>query len=189
MNEFKKVKSREGKFGQKCSRALSDFIRKYPEKYPSDIGELMLICGIHCDFESIKIYGKFHNFLQRHRKYTDEMFTILIQDNWFDKYKTEGLTDEQIYQKFIDACISWEIVPLYYDVDGKYKLIDLHSFLLLKKERLYSAFAEIQHKVESYKTVEKILPDTIHAELEMMKESPDIKKLSDARKDLKYLTK
>jgi len=117
------------------------------------------------------------------------MFNILIQDKWFDKYKEENLTDEQIYQKFIDACISWEIVPLYYDVDGKYKLIDLHSFLLIKKERLFAVVTEIKNKVKSYKIVGQVLPDAIHNELEMMRETPDVKKLTEAKKDLKYLTK
>lgn len=184
MTTFKNIKSREGKFGQDCSRKLYDFIKKYPAKYPSDLKELMGICGLKCDFESVKTYQQFHSFLQRHRKYTDEMFSILIAENWFDKYKLDGLTDEDIYKRFIDACLSYEIIPLYYDVDGLYKLIDLHSFLLIKKERLFSAATEIKHKVDSYKVVEQILPDTIHSEIEMMKESPDVKKLTEARNEL-----
>ena len=181
---FKNIKSREGKFGQQCSRALYDFIKKNPVEYPNDLEGLMAICGLHCDFDSVKTYQQFHSFLQRHRKYTDNMFSILIVDKWFEKYKTDGISDEDIYQRFIDTCISFEIIPLYYDADGKYKLIDLHSFLLMKKERLFSAVTEIKHKADSYKMLEEVLPDTIHSELEMLKASPNIKKLLDARNEL-----
>ena len=185
MKKFKNIKSKESKFSQDCSRALYYFIKKHPVKYPSNIKELMDICRLECDFKSVKTYQQFHNFLQRHRKYTDNLFSILTDEGWFDKYKKDGLIDEEIYKRFIDVCISYEIIPLYYDgADGDYKLIDLHSFLLLKKERLFAVATELKHKGEAYTSMEKVLPDTIHSEIEIRKESPEVKKLLDARKEL-----
>jgi hypothetical protein len=184
MTTFKNIKRREGRFGGECSKALYDFIKKHDE-YPRDMKGLMDICGLKCDFESVKVYQQFHAFLHRHREYTDEMFSILIIDKWFDNYKAEGITEEEIYHRFIDTCLSYFIIPLYYDSDGLYKLIDLQSFLDIKRERLISAVTEIKHKAEAYEDAEKALPDTIHSEMEKIQHSPDIKKLREARNELK----
>jgi hypothetical protein len=185
MTTFRNIKRRENNFGQQCSKKLYAFIKKHPVKYPSDIKELMDICGLECDFDSVKVYQKFHAFLQKHREYTDEMFGILIADNWFDKYHAEGLSDKDIYDRLIDTCISWEIIPLYHDSrDGKYKLVDLPSFLLMKQEGLFSATTSIKNKAETYQIMEQALPDTIHSEMERIKSSPVLKKLRNARNEL-----
>lgn len=184
---FEKVNKRESMEHMNWLNNLHNFIKKNPEEYPSDLKDLMGICGLTIDFESVSLYQSFHAFLIRQRKRTDEAFSILIDDGWFTKYISEGLTEEQIYDKFIDTCLSWDIVPLYYDDDGLYKLIDLHSFMMIKMERIRSTCTEISNKIKVIQETAKVLPYTVISDIEHMKETDNIKALVDARDQLNKL--
>ena len=169
------------------STCIKKYIEKHPKKYPSDLKGLTQICGIEIDFDSVTLYNKFHSFLQKQRKKTDEAFNILIGEGHFNKYIAQGLTEEEIYQKFIDTCVSWGIIPLYYDVDGCYKLIDLHSFLQIKTERLRSTCKEISTKVHTLKEHSRVLPRAIISEMEQLKDSDKVQPMIEARDHLNKL--
>ena len=126
----------------------------------------------------------FHSFLQNQRKKTDEMFAILIQDGWFEKYKSDGLSEEEIYDKFIDTCVSWRLIPLYCDVDSKYKLIDLQSFILIKEERIRSTCKEVVTKINTLGIHSEILPNAINLSIEELRGTDNAKPILKARKEL-----
>lgn len=184
VKSWRAIKKNESSFDRHCARHLYYHIKQKPTEYPTDILELMNICGIKCDIVSVKNYHRFHAFLQRHRKMTDVKFSELISSGWFEKYLNDGHSDEEIYHHFIDTCLSWEIVPLYCDIDGKYRIIDLPSFLLIKKQRIKSTCAELKNKFESFEETMKILPATVTAELELLKSDKDITNLLAARDKL-----
>jgi len=186
VKNWKFIKKHESSFDKHCAKHLYKHIKENPTSYPSNISGLMNICGIKCDLQSIRNYQRFHAFLVRHRKMTDKKFVELVNSGWFEEYLNNGYSEEEIYHKFIDCCISYEIIPLWCDVDGNYKIIDLHSFLLIKKERIKSASAEIANKFVSLKEPIKILPNTIKTELNILKESSDIKQLQNARNELNH---
>lgn len=178
------IKKHESSFDRHCAKHLNKHIKENPMSYPSDISELMSICGVTCDLQSVRNYQRFHAFLVRHRKMTDEKFIELVNNGVLDKYLNNGHSEEEIYHKFIDCCLSYEIIPLYCDIDNKYKLLDLHSFLLVKKSRLKSAGSEIKNKFVSLKKPLDVLPNTVGMELNILRDSPDIKQLQDARDEL-----
>lgn len=134
--------------------------------------------------QSVRNYQRFHSFLVRHRKRTDEQFEFLFTTGEFDKYLNNGYSEQEIYQKFIDCCLSYEIIPLYCDIDEKYKLLDLESFLLVKKQRLKSAGREIKNKFDSLKKPMQVLPKTVKTELNVLRENPDITQLREAQDEL-----
>lgn len=169
---------------QHWSTCLHDHIKRFPKNYPSSLNEMLEICGLEIDLESVSRYQRFHSFLVKQRKKTDDMFSILIDDGWFNKYKSEGLTEEEIYDRFIDTCLSWRLIPLYCDVDGKYKLIDLNSFILIKQERLRSTCKEVATKIETLIHHADVLPESINASINELRGTSEIKPLLDARKGL-----
>ena len=181
---FQNVKKRDSKQSLLWATRLHDFISKHPTEYPSSLDDLLGICGITIDWESVSTYQSFHGFLQKQRKKTDKAFGILVDEGWFNKYIADGLTEEQIYDKFIETCLSWNIIPLYYDVDGLYKLIDLHSFILIKQERIRSTCKEISTKFNDLQNHSRVLPRSIISGMEELKGSDSVKPLLDARKEL-----
>lgn len=181
---FKNAKKRESKQSLLWSTRIHDYIRKHPTEYPSTLDDLLKICGVTIDWESVSNYQSFHAYLGKQRKKTDEAFKILVDDGWFNKYITDGLTEEQIYDKFIDVCLSWHLIPLYYDIDGKYKLIDLHSFILIKQERIRSTCKEISTKLNILQDHSTVLPRAVICGMQELKGTDNIKPLLDARNKL-----
>jgi len=184
VKSWKTIKKHESSFDRHCARHLYYHIKQNPKEYPSNIITLMDICGIKCDIQSVKNYQRFHAFLVRHRKMTDMKFVELVDSGWFENYLNDGHSDEEIYHHFIDTCLSWEIVPLYCDVDGKYKIIDLPSFLDMKKQRIKATCKEIKTKFESFENTMKVLPDTVNTELNLLKSDSTVGELIAARDKL-----
>ncbi len=183
---WKFIKKHESSFNLHCAKNIKRYIDSNPKSYPTTLEELMEICGVKVDLESVRLYQKFHSFLMKQRKLTMQMFEELITMGYFEQYKTEGLHEKEIYRKFIDTCLSYEIVPLSCDVDNKYKLCDLSSFLEMIESRLRSTGSELKQKFEYMSTMGEILPQTITGELEALQ--GDFQMLKDARDHLiKYL--
>jgi hypothetical protein len=136
--------------------------------------------------ESVSKYQRVHAFLINQRKKTDALFKILVDDGWFNKYISEGLTEERIYNKFIETCLSYNLIPLYYDVDDKYKLIDLPSFILIKQERIRSTCKEIATKIEILQDHSSVLPNAVMSGIDQLrgKESPLFKARDELNKFL-----
>jgi hypothetical protein len=109
---------------------------------------------------------------------------IAITDGWFQKYIDEKIPEEQIYDNFISCCLSWGIIPLYYDVDGLYKLIDLESFMMIKTERLRSSCKEIYSKMDVLKNTADVLPNTVSTGINELKGSEHVMPMIKARNEL-----
>ena len=166
---------------------LQKYINNHPDDYSSSLTDLMSICGFSVDMESVRLYQSFHNLLVKQRKNTDKMFRILIDDGWFNKYISEGANEKQIYGKFIETCLSWGIIPLYYDVDGLYKIVDLDSFMIIKTERLRSTCKEISTKMNILKDTSLVLPKTVGSGMDQLVGSDQVKPMIDARNELNRL--
>lgn len=69
--------SREHQHWLSC---IQRYIQNNPMGYPSNLSDLMGICGFTVDFESIRLYQSFHALLCRQRKNTDDLFKILIDE-------------------------------------------------------------------------------------------------------------
>lgn len=106
---------------------------------------------------------------------------------WFTKYISEGVSEEQIYLKFVDTCLSWGVIPLYCDVDGLYKLIDLDSFMVIKTERLRSSCNEVSSKLTVLKDTSMVLPNKVASGLNELVSSDKVKPLIGAKKELTRL--
>lgn len=186
MKEWKVIKKHEKSFNRHCARTLADYIKNHPSSYPSDIEELLEICKIKVDMESVKKYHKFHSFLVKHRKMTMTMFERAIENGDFKKYKDEGIDEKEIYQRFIDTCLSYEILPLYCDVDGRYKVCDLYSYLEMINARLKATGSELKEKFGRFETMNEVLPEAVNDELLLLQD--DFQMLKDTRDHLnKYL--
>ena len=59
--------------------------------------------------------------------YTDGSYTrtlIDVDDKVpYVKYLEEGLSEEQIFNKFIKYCVSWDVIPVYADRDEEFRYI------------------------------------------------------------------
>jgi len=174
MKSWKFIKKHESSFDRHCSRNLYEYIKTHPKSYPSTIKELLDICGIKCDFESVKNYQKFHSYLIKQRNQTMNKMEELITHGYFEEYLNNGHTEEEIYNRFIDTCLSYEIIPLYSDSDKKYYLADLNSFIDIIHTRLKANKSEITHKFDMIKTSKNILPETIKNEFPKLDNKPNL---------------
>lgn len=184
------VGNHESSFSRRCARTLATHIKENPSGYPLKIEEIMEMLKLKYDSKVLNDYRFIERFFVNHRKHAMSMFDYLITSGWFNEYKDNGHSEEEIYQAFIDKCINEvpAIIPLYCDVDYKYKLITLDSFMLMLEERLKATGKEMGRKFKYFNTANKVLPNRITAEIEMLKERPDFKMLKEARNELnKYL--
>ena len=94
VKSWRTIKKHESSFDKHCAKHLGKHIKNNPTSYPSDISELMLICGVTCDFQSVRNYQRFHAFLVRHRKMTDDKFIELVNTGWFEEYLNNVSYDE-----------------------------------------------------------------------------------------------
>ena len=167
---------------------LYKHIKENPSSYPSSLDGLMKICGITVDWDSIKYYQKFHSFLNKHRKKTMDKMNDLITGGYFERYKNNGISEQDIYQSFIDTCLSYEVIPLWCDVDGKYYLMDLESFCNMINVRFKSIASETVRKFDNLKIAHNILPNKVNQEMSYLNTSDETSKLRNARDKLnKYL--
>ena len=143
----------------------------------------MDICGIKCDFESVKNYQKFHVYLIKQRNQTMEKMEELITFGYFEEYLNNGHSEEEIYNKFIDTCLSYEIIPLYGDSDKKYYLADLDSFIRIIKTRLKANKSEMTNKFGMIKTSKNILPETINNEFAKLNQKQNLDFLPESNDD------
>jgi len=180
------VSKHENSFSRHIARELAKHIKKNPTSYPLKLPDLMGMFNLKYDSKVLRDYAIIQQFLMHHRKYSMKMFEYLIASGWFNAYKNNGHSEVEIYQGFIDKCIneSPPIIPLYCDIDDKYKLIDLNSFLMMLESRLKASGKELTRKFKYFKNTYDVLPDAVGSELDSLTSSDDFKMLKDARDEL-----
>ena len=118
-------------------------------------------------------------------KWAKQTLNLIQKQNYLDRLQEiyphkdkERIVDDKIIKAIRKAFRARDNVVLLN------KLLDLESFLLIKKQRIRCAGSEIKNKFESLKRPTDILPNTIKTELNILRDSPDIKQLRDARDEL-----
>jgi len=180
------VNKHEPSWSRRIARGLSDHIKNNPSSYAIKLPELMSMFKLKYDSEVIHDYGLIQQFFVNHRKYAMNMFKHLIDSGWFERYLNNGHSEAEIYQSFIDKCINEQppIIPLYCDIDSKYKLIDLNSFLLMLESRLKATGKEMTRKFKYFKNTYDVLPKTISNELNQLNTNDNFDILKSARDEL-----
>jgi len=179
MSKTLKELKNKSTFERRTARALISHLREHPNSYARDIGEIMGILGIHYDAVAIKNYHKLHAFFSKHRKIMLQLMDKFIQSGEYEKYIQNGLSENEIFQRYMDFLLSWEVVPLHSDSeDGwKYKLLDLDSWMEMLNSRIRRIGTEFENKIDILRTAHNILPNsTEHVKQELTDTSNEIRK-------------
>jgi hypothetical protein len=147
----------------------------------------MQLFGLKYDAQAISDYHELHQYLVKHRKYTVEMMEMMFVNGHFHRYIEDGMSEEDIYQGFVDKCLSYGIIPLYSDSDGKYKLVDMQSFFSIIESRLRASGSELVSKMKNIKTVSNVLPKKTEFEVSLMRDDPRFDMLQSAKKKIGVL--
>lgn len=103
------------------------------------------------------VYGVAIRFFSRERRgHLSELLEEFWNDDVYQKYISEGHSDEELFRKFIETCSYYGVHPIYCDleVDGYYKLLDLNHYVLLLKRRTAAIASELKSKAQEVKALQ-----------------------------------
>ena len=171
---MKELKSKST-FERRTARALTQYLRENPSSYARNISEIMGILGLHYDAIAIKNYHKVHAFLSKQRKLMITIMDKFIKTGEYETYLQDGLTEDEIFQRYMDFLLSWEVIPLHSDIDDgwKYKLLDLNSWMEMVDSRIRRIGSEFEEKIKTLRTAHYMLPNSAGIELESLTNTSD----------------
>ena len=181
--ERKKKKQKNPIKNSKPSAFESKLIRNFKnnlDEHPN-MNEIMKLCSFDYDYKIIYTYNRISGILQKHRRYMKRAlgcFTTLIDVDDkvpYVKYLEEGLSEEQIFNKFIKYCVSWDVIPVYADRDEefRYYLLTLDAYMDMINNRIAKVGQEFKNKVDSLRSLRESFPRTMNRELLVMRHKPD----------------
>jgi hypothetical protein len=151
-----------------------------PEKYPMNISELTEMCDLPFDYEVLYVYNKISSILQRHRRYLQKGIDYFVNEldeqgtTQYQRYVAEGLSEEEIFDEFINFCVSWDVLPVYaWDEDKfRYYLLDLDNWLLMIEQRVDRVCVEFKNKVDMLRSSQTAFPKRMKRELKLIGHKP-----------------
>jgi hypothetical protein len=169
--------------GRKCgafeSRLVQNFKRNR-ELHPN-MTEIMNMCDFDFDYKIIYTYHKVSSIFQKHRRYMkcalEEFTTLIGTDNKvpYVKYLENGLSEKQIFNKFIEYCIDWDVIPVYADrdKDWRYYFLTLPAYMEMIDNRIMRVGKEFKNKVDSLRSLRDSFPVYTKRELLVIGHKPD----------------
>jgi hypothetical protein len=115
---------------------------------PFTLHEMMTDCG--ADYDDRNDYSRAAELLMGWRKEFAEVMKLFFSGTDYDRYKAEGLSDEQLFRKMVETAISFSVYPVCADAADsyKYKLFDMASFVYLHEVRARCIVKEVERKAE-----------------------------------------
>ena len=168
-------------FESQLIKTYKDKIIQNPETYPMNMSEITAMCGLPYDPEVLFVYNKISSILQRHRKYLVKGINYFVNEleedgsTMYQKYLALGMTEEEIFRKFIDFCVSWNVLPVYADEEDEYRyyLLDLPNWILMIEQRVNKLSKEFKNKVDMLIESQKAFPNRMRRELRVISHKPD----------------
>lgn len=84
----------------------------------------------------------------------------------YSTYQAKGLDDTEIWERLMDAAVSYEIYPLRSDAaitpgvkDARYRLMTLADFTFLKEKRMQSLVSEVKEVVPMFLKLSRAFPE------------------------------
>jgi len=175
VSDWKKIKARESPLFRRMRRVLIDYIGKHPLSYPLNIEELMKLFGFEYNGVIIGNYKRTQRFMISQRKQMNYEMTRFLKSGQYEEYLKKGLSEEEIFRKFVDTMLSYEVIPLYSDSDDdyKYKLLDLPSYFEMLNSRIRKISTEFEHKINIVRSTARIAPKETRKELGVILDAPD----------------
>ena len=161
------------------SRLIQNFKHSL-EEHPN-MNEIMKMCHFDYDYKIIYTYNRVSSILQKHRRYMKRAlgsFTTLLDVDGkvpYVRYLEQGLTEREIFDKFIEYCVDWDVIPVYADrdVDFRYYLLTLDSYMDMIDNRISKVGQEFKNKVDSLRTLRDSFPKATNRELLVMRHKPE----------------
>ena len=106
-------------------------------------------------------YGTAHAFMMKMRKDFAGVMLYFFASPDYDDAKEKGLTDEQMFQRLVEAALSFDVYPVYSDLNDeyRYKLFDMPSFVELIGVRARSIVKEVERKGEMLELAFSKIPE------------------------------
>ena len=168
--------------GRKCSRFESDFIKdikKIIKEQPGDIclklGEIMERCKIPYDPIIIHYNNKVSQIFQKHRKKMKQKLTDFVIIGEYYKLLESGLNEKEIFIRFRDYCVSWDVIPVYSDKhdDYRYHLLTLPEWMKMIDKRVMLLGQEYKNKIDTLKEAMTVFPKETNKQLRVVSHKPD----------------
>jgi len=93
-------------------------------------------------------YAAAQQFLQKQRRdFTIAMHLFFITPE-FERYYNDGLSQEELFRRLVEAAVSWSVFPVWSDKDDdrNYKLWDMASYIKIFERRGKAIAKEIHRK-------------------------------------------
>jgi len=125
--------------------------------------EFMESAGL--DHENTKDYHAAIHFLMDQRKKTGTVLDAFFSSPDYQHYVNDGLTNDQLFDRMMEAAISWEVYPVMSAAavnpgsEEGYRLMSLDDFIALKERRMNSIVNEIQGFVPTYLKLTQKFPE------------------------------
>ena len=155
--------------GTKQRRMRIFLLRFYQEHRDSvhdatfTLREFMESAGL--DHENTKDYHAAIHFLMDQRKKTGTVLDAFFSSPDYQHYVNDGLTNDQLFDRMMEAAISWEVYPVMSAAavnpgsEEGYRLMSLDDFIALKERRMNSIVNEIQGFVPTYLKLTQKFPE------------------------------
>jgi len=126
-------------------------------------------------------YNKISSILQRHRKYLAKGIDYFVNEldeqgiTQYQRYVAMGLSEDEIFRKFIDFCVSWAVLPVYADEEDEYRyyLLDLSNWILMIETRVNRMTQEFKNKINMLRETQIAFPKRMKKELKVIGHKPD----------------
>ena len=166
---------------RKCSKFESGFVKdikniiKQNDDIDLKISEIMEQCKIPYDPLIVHYYHKVSQIFQKHRKkmkYKMQDFVILGE---YHKLLEKGLSEKEIFIKFRDYCVSWDVIPVYADKHDEYKyhLLTLPEWMKMIDNRIMLIGQEFKNKIDSLRHARDMFPKEINRQFRVTSHKPD----------------
>lgn len=151
-------------------RRMRTFLLSFYQKHMQDmhdatftLDEFMENSGL--DLANTKDYHAAIRFLMEQRKKTSLVTDAFFSAPEYQHYVNDGLTNDQLFDKMMEAAVTWEVYPVMSAAavnpgseDG-YRLLTLDDFIALKERRMNSIVNEVQDFVPMYLKLTQRFPE------------------------------
>lgn len=135
-----------------------DYVLKYaiPDMFYLD----EMVIGVGGDPRLRMDYSRAMTMLMNERKTTKEVLKYFWNSPQYQEHKDNGYTEDELWQVFMDAAKSYQVYPLYCDIqgDGKYKLLDMKGYMYILEKRIRSIASEVTKKAKEFIAIGEMFP-------------------------------
>lgn len=118
-----------------------------------------MITGIGGNPELKLDYNRAMQFIMKERKLTEIILRVFWKAPEYEHLVNNGHTENEIWQKFMNASVSRGVFPLFCDpYDGRYKLLDMYDYIYILQRRTKSIASEVLTKAEDFKSISGMFP-------------------------------